>query len=56
MTPDVVESVATTSSVEYAGLLRRFVAFAIDLMVAGLVEDNRSPETLRNSNTEDANE
>jgi uncharacterized RDD family membrane protein YckC len=37
MTADVVESVATTSSVEYAGLRRRFVAFAIDLMVAGLV-------------------
>ena len=37
MTTDVIESVATTSNVEYAGLWRRFMAFAIDLMVAGLV-------------------
>ena len=37
MTTDVIEGVATTSNVEYAGLWRRFMAFAIDLMVAGLV-------------------
>jgi len=34
---DVMEGMATTSSVEYAGLWRRCMAFAIDLMVAGLV-------------------
>ena len=37
MTTDVVESLAAAPSVEYAGLWRRFMAFAIDLMVAGLV-------------------
>jgi len=36
MTTDAIEGVATTSNVEYAGLWRRFMAFAIDLMVAGL--------------------
>jgi uncharacterized RDD family membrane protein YckC len=37
MATDVVDSAAATHDVEYAGLWRRFMAFTIDLMIAGLV-------------------
>jgi uncharacterized RDD family membrane protein YckC len=37
MTTDVVEGAVATHDVEYASLWRRFMAFAIDLMIACLV-------------------
>jgi len=37
MTTGVVDGVATTHNVEYAGLWRRFMAFTIDFMIACLV-------------------